>query len=96
MALSGKVDDCINVLRPKNMIDKTRAQDVTLYPSVCFSGTYLNKLVVWLVLDLLDIVERSAIIQAIHIHNLVLRILLHKSNHKMGSTMRSFPLLRNT
>ena len=56
------------------------------YRSQISTNDYLHKLVVRQVLHLLQVVERSTIIQTIHIHDLVLWVLLRKQNHNMGRT----------
>jgi len=55
------------------------------YSSENVTADYLYKLVVRQVLHLLQVVEGCAIIQTIHVHDLVLRVLFRKQNHNMGS-----------
>ena len=57
--------------------------------------THLHELVIRLVFDFLDIVQRSAIIQTIQIHDLVLGVLVNQQGHNMrrsGSQSKDGPL----
>lgn len=55
------------------------------YSSENVTADYFYKLVVRQVLHFLQVVEGCAIIQTIHVHDLVLRVLFRKQNHNMGS-----------
>ena len=48
--------------------------------------THLNELVVGIGLDFLQILQRGAVIEAVHIDDVVLRVLLDEMDDHIGST----------
>ena len=49
-------------------------------------STYLNELVIGIGLDLLQILQRGAVIETIHVNDVVLGVLLDEVNDHVGGT----------
>lgn len=84
MALRSKVENGINLLRFENIANETGAEDIPLF-LILFCRSHFNKTVVRQILHFIQVLQRCAIIQAIHVHNLVVGVLLCQQNHNMGS-----------
>ncbi len=68
VGLGGKMHDCVNLLRQDNVADEVAGADVSL-----------DELVVGIRLKLLDVLEAGAVVQAVEVDNVVVRIILHQT-----------------
>lgn len=84
MALRSKVENGIDLLRFENVANETGAEDIPLFLTLLYQS-HFNKTVVRQILHFIQVLQRCAIIQAIHVHNLVVGVLLCQQNHNMGS-----------
>lgn len=75
MGLGSKMQHCIDLVLSENVVDQVGGANVTL-----------DKREVFVVLDLLEVVNCCAIVQFIQTHHLVLGVLRHEFQHHVGST----------
>ena len=74
MALSSQMDDTIHLLVLHQLVEGIEVADV-----------HLHKLVVWFILDVLQIGKVASIRQFVEVDDVVIRILVHKQAHHMAS-----------
>ena len=82
------MENRINLLRFQHIRNETRTEDVSLFLMIG-DEKHFNELVVGIGRNLLQILQRRAVVQTIHVDDVVLRVLLHQVNNNVGSTNRS-------
>ncbi len=75
MRLRCEIDNCVNLFRAKHVVDQVRRADVAL-----------DEPVVRRVGNIVDVLQRCAVVELVEVHNLVLRIFVHKETHDMRGT----------
>ena len=73
MSLCGKVHDRVDLVFKECIVDNVRHRNVPL-----------DEFVIWKVLDLVEIFQTAAVIQAVENDNVVLGVLLTEQNRNMG------------
>lgn len=85
MTLRSKVENRVDLLRLQHVRNEARTEDVTLLLTI-ETEKHFNELVVGIGLNLLQILQGRAIIQTIHVDDVVLGVLLHQVNNNVGGT----------
>ena len=75
----------VDLLRLQHIRNEARTEDVTLLLTI-ETEKHFNELVVGIRLNLLQILQRRAVIQTIHVDDVVLGVLLHQVNNNVGGT----------
>ena len=85
MTLCSKVKNRVDLLRLQHIRNEARTEDVTLLLTI-ETEKHFNELVVGIRLNLLQILQGRAVIQTIHVDDVVLGVLLHQVNNNVGGT----------
>ena len=85
MTLRSEVKNRVNLLRFQHIRNETRTEDVSLFLTT-ISEKHFNELVIGIGFNLLQILQRRAVIQTIHVDDVVLGVLLHQVNNNVGGT----------
>lgn len=75
----------VDLLRLQHIRNEARTEDVTLLLTI-ETEKHFNELVVGIRLNLLQILQGRAVIQTIHVDDVVLGVLLHQVNNNVGGT----------
>ena len=85
MTLCSEVKNRVDLLRLQHIRNEARTEDVSLFLTMEIEK-HFNELVVGIGFNLLQILQRRAVIQTIHVDDVVLRVLLHQVNNNVGGT----------
>ena len=85
MRLRSKVKNRVDLLRLQHIRNEARTEDVALFLTM-ETEKHFNELVVGIRLNLLQILQGRAVIQTIHVDDVVLGVLLHQVNNNVGGT----------
>ena len=85
MTLRSKVKNRVDLLRLQHIRNEARTEDVALFLTIA-DEKHFNELVVGIRLNLLQILQGRAVIQTIHVDDVVLGVLFHQVNHNVGGT----------
>ena len=85
MTLRSKVKNRVDLLRLQHIRNEARTEDVTLFLTIAYEK-HFNELVVGIGFNLLQILQGRAVIQTIHVDDVVLGVLLHQVNNNVGGT----------
>ena len=85
MTLRSEVKNRVDLLRLQHIRNEARTENVTLFLTI-ETEKHFNELVVGIRLNLLQILQGRAVIQTIHVDDVVLRVLLHQVNNNVGGT----------
>ena len=85
MRLRSKVKNRVDLFRLQHVRNEARTEDVSLVLTI-ETEKHFNELVVRIRLNLLQILQGRAVIQTIHVDDVVLGVLLHQVNNNIGGT----------
>ena len=85
MTLCSEVKNRVDLLRLQHVRNEARTEDVSLFLTI-ETEKHFNELVVRIRLNLLQILQGRAVIQTIHVDDVVLGVLLHQVNNNIGGT----------
>lgn len=85
MTLRSEVKNRVDLLRLQHVRNEARTEDVALFLTIA-DEKHFNELVVGIRLNLLQILQGRAVIQTIHVDDVVLGVLLHQVNNNVGGT----------
>ena len=85
MTLCSEVKNRVDLLRLQHIRNEARTEDISLFLTIAYEK-HFNELVVGIRLNLLQILQGRAVIQTIHVDDVVLGVLLHQVNNNIGGT----------